>query len=161
MVIANLSYRFPSLRNMNLKLGPTYTESMYLQLFGTVGNLWSYRVDGKFLISKVIQSLPMTHRPFDGRFPSKITPKQNSPSNQPNYFLSDIGVELRVRSFIWNDWDWDSFLRIAYGLQSTAGYGDVNADLRQSSVARDSASELSDEIEPPTLRIYAGLGTGW
>ena len=71
------------------------------------------------------------------------------------------GVELRVRSFIWNDWDWDSFLRVAYGLQPTAGYGDVNADMIQSSVARDSASELSDEVEAPTLRIYAGLGTGW
>ena len=61
----------------------------------------------------------------------------------------------------WNDWDWDGFLRFAYGLQPTAGYGDVNADLIQSSAARDAGSELSSEVEPPTLRVYAGIGTGW
>ena len=160
MLIGNASYRFPLARKLHYKLGPTYTDSIYLQVFGTIGNLWSYRVDGDshlegYSIVADDESTIRREQPFQD-YASK-----NSPVGQPNYWLSDVGVELRVRSFIWNDWDWDSFVRLAYGLQSTAGYGDVNADLISSSVARDSASELSDEVEPPTLRIYAGLGTGW
>jgi hypothetical protein len=31
----------------------------------------------------------------------------------------------------------------------------------QSSAARDASSELSDEVEPPTMRVYLGVGTGW
>jgi len=160
MVIANMSYRFPLARNMNRKIGPTYTESLYLQFFGTLGNLWSYRVDGDTHVEgySVVADDPSTIR---REIPFKDYAYKNSPSGNPNYLLADLGVELRVRSFIWNDWDWDSFVRVAYGLKATAGYGDVNADMIQSSVARDAASELSDEVEPPTLRIYAGLGTGW
>ena len=87
--------------------------------------------------------------------------RKNSPAGSPNYFLTDIGAELRSRAFIWNDWDWDGFIRLSYGLQATAGYGDVNFDLIQSSLARDAATELSAEIEPATLRVYLGFGTGW
>ena len=86
---------------------------------------------------------------------------KNSPGGSENYWLSDVGAEIRIRSYIFNDWDWDSFMRVSYGLQSTAGYGDVNADLVQSSVARDAVSELSSEIEEPTMRVYLGIGTGW
>ena len=68
---------------------------------------------------------------------------------------------MRSHAFIWNDWGWDSFLRVAYGLQAVAGYGDVDADLIQSSQARDAATELSSEVEEPTIRVYLGLGTGW
>ncbi|MBT3223338.1 MAG: hypothetical protein HN348_30050, partial [Proteobacteria bacterium] len=46
MLIANGSYRFPLLRDLNWKTGPIYTEAFYLQFVGTVGNLWSYRVEG-------------------------------------------------------------------------------------------------------------------
>ncbi|MDP6931797.1 MAG: hypothetical protein QGG40_02730, partial [Myxococcota bacterium] len=160
MLIANGTYRFPLARNLNWRVGPTYTESLYLQLFGTVGNLWSYRVEGP---SHVEGYSVVAEDPDDIRreVPFEDYAYKNSPADHPNYWLTDVGAELRVRSFIWNDWDWDSFLRVAYGMQSTAGYGDVNADIIQSSVARDAASELSDEVEPPTLRIYAGLGTGW
>ena len=66
-----------------------------------------------------------------------------------------------MRQVIWNDWDWDSFVRVAYGMQPTGGYGDVNSDMIQSSVARDAASELSSEVEDSTIRLYLGLGTGW
>ena len=160
MLIGNLTYRFPLLRDLDWKIGPTYTDAMYLQVFGSVGNLWSYRVDGPSHVEgySVVADDPARVRreiPF-ADFASK-----NSPQGTNNYFLSDVGAELRIRSFIWNDWDWDSFLRVAYGLRPTAGYGDVNNDLIQSSVARDSTSELSDEVEPATIRIYAGIGTGW
>ena len=66
---------------------------------------------------------------------------------EKHYYLTDMGTEIRMRSFIWNDWDWDGFLRVSYGFQSTAGYGDVNADFIQSALARDAASELSAEFE--------------
>jgi hypothetical protein len=161
MLISNAAYRFPIARDLNWKSGPVYTESIYLQLFGSVGNLWSYRIEG----DSHLEGYSIVPDPGKGRVrrevPFRDYAAKNSPPGEPHYYLSDVGVELRVRSFIWNDWDWDSFVRVAYGLQSTAGYGDVNADYVQSSVARDSASELSDEIEPPTMRVYVGLGTGW
>jgi len=161
MLIANAGYRFPILRDLNWKNGPIYTESMYLQIFGSIGNLWSYRVEG----DTHIEGYSVVPDPGRGQVrrevPFQDYAAKNSPKGEPHYYLTDIGAELRVRSFIWNDWDWDSFLRVAYGLQSTAGYGDVNADYIQSSVARDQATELSSEVEPPTMRVYLGIGTGW
>ncbi|MFH1465593.1 MAG: hypothetical protein ABIO70_14495 [Pseudomonadota bacterium] len=160
MAMLNASYRFPLWRDINTKIGPIYTEAMYLQLFGTVGNLWSYRVDGPSHVEgwSVVADDPASIR---REVPGVDYAYKNSPADHPNYWLTDAGLELRVRAYIFNDWDWDSFLRVAYGFQPTAGYGDVNADLVQNSLARDAASELSDEIEPPTLRVYLGIGTGW
>jgi len=160
MLIANAAYRFPIAREMNLKIGPTYTEAMYLQFFGTAGNLWSYRVEGETHVEgfSIVPDDPGTVR---REVPFKDYSAKNSIPGRPNYMLTDAGVELRVRQFIWNDFDWDSFVRLSYGFQPTAGYGDVNSDLIQSSVARDAASELSAEYEKPTFRVYAGLGTGW
>ncbi len=160
MLMANLSYRFPLWRDINAKAGPIYTEAMYLQFFGTVGNLWSYRIPEN---SHIEGWSMVADDPDDIRreIPGKDYAYKNSTTDHPNYWLTDAGLELRVRAFIFNDWDWDSFLRVAYGFQPTAGYGDVNADLIQSSVARDAASELSDEVEPATLRVYLGIGTGW
>ena len=161
MLIANAAYRFPLTRNMNLKMGPIYTESMYLQFFGSMGNLWSYRVEG----DSHVEGYSVVPDSGKGRVRREVPfsdySSKNSPVDEPHYVLSDVGAELRIRSFIWNDFDWDSFVRVAYGLQRTAGYGDVNADLIQSSVARDAATELSGEIEEPTLRVYVGIGTGW
>ncbi len=160
MLIGNLTYRFPLARDLDWKIGPTYTDSLYLQVFGSMGNLWSHRVEGP---SHVEGFNVVADDPADvyREIPFRDYASKNSPAGERNYLLSDIGVELRVRSFIWNDWDWDSFFRVAYGLDATSGYGDVNNDLVQSSVARDASSELSDEVEPPTIRIYAGIGTGW
>ena len=160
MLIANAAYRFPVARDLDWKLGPAYTDSLYLQFFGSIGNLWSYRVEGESHIEgySVVPSYGGSVR---REVPFRDYASKNSPPGENHHLLGDVGAELRVRSFIWNDWDWDGFLRLSYGLQSTAGYGDVNADFVQSSVARDAASELSAELEPPTLRIYAGLGTGW
>lgn len=161
MLIANAAYRFPLSRNMNWKTGPVYTESMYLQLFGSMGNLWSYRVEG----DSHVEGYSVVPDAGSGRIrrevPFKDYASKNSPVGEPHYVLSDIGAELRIRSLIWNDFDWDSFIRVAYGFQRTAGYGDVNADMIQSSVARDAATELSGEVEPATLRVYLGIGTGW
>jgi hypothetical protein len=161
MLIANGAYRFPLIRDLNWKHGPVYTESMYLQIFGSVGNLWSYRVEGPSHVEGYSVVPDAGRGRVRREVPFKDYASKNSPQGAANYVLTDVGAELRVRSFIWNDWDWDSFLRVAYGLQSTAGYGDVNADLVQSSAARDASSELSDEVEPPTMRVYLGVGTGW
>jgi hypothetical protein len=161
MLIANAAYRFPINRDMNWRVGPVYTESMYLQFFGSMGNLWSYRVEG----DTHIEGYSVVPNSGEGRvrreIPFKDYSAKNSPLGEPHHVLTDVGAELRIRSFIWNDFDWDSFVRVAYGFQRTAGYGDVNADLVQSSVARDAATELSGEVEPATLRVYLGLGTGW
>ena len=160
MLIANAAYRFPLARDLNAKLGPFYLESLYLQVFGSVGNLWSYRVEGPTHVEGY-SVVPDADGSIRRELPFKDYAHKNSTPGAPNYVLSDVGIELRIRSFIWNDWDWDSFVRLAYGLRPTAGYGDVNADGISSSLARDSASELSSEIERPTLRVYVGIGTGW
>ena len=161
MLIANATYRFPLMRNMNLRAGPLYTESMYLQFFGTLGNLWSFRVEG----DRHIEGYSVVPDRGTGgvrrEVPFKDFASKNSPPGEPHYLLKDIGAELRIRSFIWNDFDWDSFVRVAYGFERVAGYGDVNADLIQSSLARDAATELSGEVEEPTVRVYIGIGTGW
>ncbi|MCA9567115.1 MAG: PD40 domain-containing protein [Myxococcales bacterium] len=160
LLIANGAYRFPLARDLNLKVGPTYTDAMYLQFFGSVGNLWSFRVDGP---SHPQGYYVVPDDPADVRreVPFRDYAYKNSVPGKENFLLSDVGMELRVRQFIWNDWDWDSFVRVAYGFRPTAGYGDVNADNIQQAVARDAASELSTEQERPTFHIYAGLGTGW
>ena len=160
MRIANAAYRFPLLRDLNWKVGPVYTEAAYLQVFGTVGNLWSYRVVGDSHVEGY-SVVPDEEGSIQREMPFRDYASKNSPSGEEHYWLTDVGVELRIRSFIWNDWDWDSFVRLAYGLQTTAGYGDVNADFVQSSVARDAATELSAEEEPSTLQVYEGIGTGW
>lgn len=161
MLIANASYRVPVLRDLDLKTGPVYTESVYLQAFGTAGNVWSYRVEGP----SHLEGYSVVPDDIGGSVRREIPfvdyAAKNSVAGRQNYVLTDVGLELRVRQMIWDDWDWDSFLKVAYGFQPTAGYGDVNADLIQSAVARDSKSELSTEFEPPTLRVYLGLGTGW
>ncbi|MFT7520182.1 MAG: hypothetical protein ACI9MC_002327, partial [Kiritimatiellia bacterium] len=160
MIIGNAAWRFPIARDLNFKAGPVYTDSIYMQFFGTAGNLWSYRVDGPSHTQggSVVPDSPGSAR---REVPFKDYASKNSPSGLENHLLVDVGAEVRVRAFIWNDWDWDGFVRASYGLQPTSGYGDVNGDMIQSSLARDAASELSAEIEPATLRIYVGLGTGW
>ncbi len=159
MLIANASYRFPLVRDLNFKTGPIYTDAIWMQVFGSAGNLWSYRADGSNTYtaggSIVDPDGPRREVPFVD-YASK-----NSLPDSPNYVLGDVGVEFRIRSFIWNDWDWDSFVRVAYGLSPTAGYGDVDADLIQGSIARDAATELSNEFEPSRFRFYIGIGTGW
>jgi Tol biopolymer transport system component len=160
MMIANASYRFPIARNLHLKTGPIYTSAVWMQVFGSIGNLWGYRVDGEAYTAggSVVATDPGNVR---REIPFVDYAAKNSTPNRPNYALSDVGLELRIRSFIWNDWDWDSFVRLAYGLRPTAGVGDVNADGIQSSIARDAVTELSSEFEPPRLRVYLGIGTGW
>ncbi|MEC7987388.1 MAG: hypothetical protein VX278_19625, partial [Myxococcota bacterium] len=160
MLIANTAYRFPLLRGIKKKVGPLYFDSLYMQVFGSVGNLWSYRVEGETHVEGY-SVVPSEGGSTRREIPFVDYSSKNSPASDPHYFLADVGAEFRARTFIWNDWDWDGFLRISYGLQPTAGYGDVNADFVQSALARDSASELSAEVEPPTVRVYLGLGTGW
>ena len=160
MLIANAAYRFPVWRDMNQKWGPIYMDSLYLQFFGSIGNLWSYRVEGETHVEGY-SVVPSDGGSVRREIPFVDYSSKNSTPFEKHYFLTDIGTELRMRSFMWNDWDWDGFLRVSYGLQSTAGYGDVNADFIQSSLARDAASELSAEYEEPTIRVYLGLGTGW
>ena len=119
MVIGAAAYRFPLARNLGLKMGPLYTEAVYLQVFGTVGNLWPYRLYGA-----------------DFRV------------------LSDVGAELRVQSFVWNDFDWNSFARVAYGAAAVAG----NPDVYGGRILGDGSG---NRIDPPGVHVYIGLGTGW
>ncbi len=160
MLIANASYRFPVARDLNFKLGPVYTEKVYLQFFGTGGNLWSYRVEGPSHLEGY-SVVPDADGQIVREVPFADYSAKNSIAGRKNRLLYDVGAEVRVKQFIFNDWDWDSFVKVAYGPVPTAGYGDVNADNIQNGSVRDAASELSSEFEPNTVHVYVGLGTGW
>ena len=141
LALARLAYRFPLLRDMNAALGPIYAESIYLQLFGSVGNLWGYRDDEGWR-----------------ELPFRDYASANSPAGQQNRWLSDAGFELRLRSFIWNDWDWDSFLRLAYGFQSAVAYELGEEQARRVLGVEAAGGEGNEE---PSWRVYLGIGTGW
>ena len=59
------------------------------------------------------------------------------------------------------DVDWDSFVRVAYGFQSIRGYYDPNGDDITDTNQQTQGDSLSNEREPPSVRVYIGLGTGW
>ena len=42
-LLASMAYRMPLYRDFDTKIGPFYFDSLYLQFFGTAGNIWSFR----------------------------------------------------------------------------------------------------------------------
>ncbi len=188
MLITSLAYRMPVYRDWDKKVGPIYFDSLYLQFFGTAGNLWSFRplpVEGE------IRPLTVTgarrELPFVGLFDDKKVSKLEDEysgidikgmghaygDDDPGLFekafpvaykngnriLTDVGAELRLRAYIYNYTPWFSFFRVAYGLQDTTGIGDHNGDR----IFRDLPpnDDPVGEIERKGFRYYLGIGTGW
>jgi len=159
-LLAGLAWRIPLAREIDRPLGPLHVDGLVLQLFGHAGNLWGYRPIGTTTVvnGSVVADDPAT---IQREVPFSDHASGLSPEAQPVNLLSDVGAELRLRSFIRNDWDWDSFLRVAWGMQDVSGTGDIDGDGLVYALPRAAFGLETREVEPSTVRIYLGLGTGW
>jgi outer membrane protein OmpA-like peptidoglycan-associated protein len=164
--ILNLQYGLPLVKNIDRKVGPLYLESLSMVVFGTVGNFWSYRVEGE-------QTMLFGDRVLadeNARKGGGLTPKGSGlvrewpgmkAEENGNYILADAGVELRLNANLLNRSPWRSFVRVAYGFMPTAGRGDVDGDGVYSNSRDATLSVASDEQEAAGFRFYLGIGTGW
>ncbi len=164
--IFNVQYGLPLIRNIDRKLGPVYFENLSMVLFGTVGNFWSYRVEGE-------QTILFGERVLsdeEARKGGGLTPRDSGlvrewpgmrAQENGQFILADAGIELRLNANLLNRSPWRSFVRVAYGFMPTAGRGDVDGDGIFTN-SRDATLNLaSDEREPAGFRFYLGIGTGW
>ena len=147
MLIASLAYRFPFPglgRNgeIDRTVGPVFVDKLYASIFTTSGNVWSYDpVTGD-------REVPFSDRASNG-----------------NRWLLDVGLELRLKSYVFNAFFWNSFFRVAYGFQDVYGVesgnvsSDVNGDLILEDIFPD--DPYRDEVEKAGVRFYFGIGTGW
>ncbi len=188
MLIGSVAYRMPLYRDWDKKVGPFYFDSVYLQFFGTAGNLWSFRPEptGSALVTGQTTG-NNRELPFVGLFDSgKSNDMEQKYAGVPiegiggtygkanpnvfekafpvaykngNRLLTDVGVEARIRAYAYNYSQWFSFARLAYGIQDTAGIGDQNGDR----IYRDlpPADDPVGEVEKAGFRFYLGIGTGW
>ncbi len=171
LAIINLAYRFPVVTKMNKKVGPMYFYDVYAQVMGTAGNIWSYRPPdepGSYYTNRYDDRIAYDPNDIVREVPFKDYSYKNSPQECTtdnlgcNYLLFDVGAEIRVGASLFNRGSWDSFLRVAYGFNDIRGSGgDIDGDGLID--ASDSAlgDSLSNEVEPGSLRVYVGVGTGW
>jgi len=164
--ILNLQYRMPLVRNIDRKLGPFYFESLSMVLFGTVGNFWSYRVEGEQTMlfgDRVLADEEA--RKGGGLTPANSGLKREWPGMRAeengNFVLADAGVELRLNANLLNRSAWRSFVRVAYGFMPTGGRGDVDGDGIFTNSRDATLNVASDEQEAAGFRFYLGIGTGW
>ncbi len=166
--LANIQYRFPIARQIDAKAGPLYMESIYLQIFGTVGNFWSYRVkDGaatadlygeRVLADEELRQGGGLDQPGSGiirEWPGMVASENGWP------VLADLGVEARFSMNLFNRASWYSSIRIAYGFMGVTGRGDVDGDDVYTNSSDPTLDNRSDEKEPAGFRFMIGIGSGW
>jgi hypothetical protein len=113
MLLVTTGYTLPLLRSIDRKLGFLYLDSIYASVFGEAGNAWDH---GEF--------------------------KNLSQGTDGTVLLYDVGAEIRMKAFLFNDFNnWNSILRVAYGLQDDASHGFSDSDL--------------------PVRIFIGVGTNF
>ncbi len=179
--LVNAAYRLPVRQNIDKKFGVMYLESVWLQIFGTAGNFWSYGIrEGAETYSYVYgdevaydPNDVVPEGPFSDRLDNCPTGRQlrndgecgralfPRASQNGNRMLFDIGVELRVQANIFNRSSWNSFIRVAYGFNEIGGIWDVDGDDIVTNVSDPNVGAISSEKEKPSIRLYVGLGTGW
>ncbi len=165
-LILNLQYQMPLIRQIDKKVGPVYLESLQLVVFGTVGNLWSYRVEGEqsFLFGDRVLT-DEANRKGGQNPPTEVGLKREWPGMRAEengqYVLADAGIELQLDANIFNRSRWRSFFRVSYGFMPVAGRGDVDGDDVYTNSADPTISSRSDEREPAGFRFYLGIGTGF
>ncbi len=141
-----LAYRVPVATGVAQTLGPIYLDSVYLQVGGTVGNVWGFRdEDGQA-------------RRED---PQSDVSSRNSPPTHPNRILSEAGIEVRVDASLFARYRWGSFLRIGYAFTPVTGVGDVDRDNVYPGLDGDLVPQPGGETYPAGLRISLGIGTGF
>ena len=166
-MVLNLQYRFPLARNIDKKIGPLYIASLYAQVFGTVGNFWSYKVKDDAQTTDLFGERVLADE--DGRrggvvgtpaglmreWPGMVASENGHP------VLADIGFELRLDSMLFNRSRWQTSIRVAYGLMGVKGRGDVDGDSIYTNSSDPTLDNTSDEVEPAGFRFLIGIGTGW
>ena len=165
--IIHMQYRFPLARQIDTKIGDLYLESAYMQVFGTVGNLWSYRL--KDPDNSIEYFGEKTVVDEEGRVGGRLANEEHLTREWPgmeaeengNFLLGDIGVEFRLSAMLFNRSRWNSSFAVAYGFNQVAGRGDVNNDGVLTNSADPSINTRSDEKEPGGFRFYIRIGTGW
>jgi len=167
VALMQLAYRFPIARQIDKKIGPIYFESLHMQFFGTVGNFWSYKVkDGEDTVQLFGENVVTDAQ---GRQGGKIKtggavqrewPGMESSENG-NYVLGDLGLELRLAANLFNRSQWLTSFSVAYGFNDTAGRGDQNNDGIFTNSSDPSIALRADEKEPAGFRFYINIGSGW
>lgn len=160
MAIANLAYRFPIVNNGEWRLGPFYFYKPMFQIMGTAGNLWSYRPPEESDVGSYYYNDYDERVAYDPSAIRREIPFVDKAYKNDNRMLYDAGVELHIPATMWN-FDWDSFVRVAYGFQTIRGYYDPNGDDITDTSEETQGDSLSNEREPGSVRVYIGLGTGW
>ncbi|MBN1334552.1 MAG: PD40 domain-containing protein [Deltaproteobacteria bacterium] len=159
MMILNAAYRFPIKQYIHKEIGPIFVDSVWLQIMGTAGNLWSFKPPSdpdKYWRNGYDERIA-----FDVDDIHREIPFVDEAYKNGNDMLYDAGVELRVNAGMFCGMYWGSFVRLAYGFSGIRGYGDVNGDDIFDTSENAFGDELSNEVQPAGLRAYIGLGTGW
>jgi outer membrane protein OmpA-like peptidoglycan-associated protein len=168
VAMLNLQYRFPLARQIDKKVGPIYFESVYMQVFTTIGNFWSYALDDSARTTNLFGERVLADeedrvgggldRPGTGikrEYPGMLA------SENGNYVLVDSGVEVRVAAMLFNRSQWHSFFRISQGWMPVSGRGDVDGDDVYTNSSDPTLNTQSDEREPAGFRFYLGIGSRW
>ncbi len=109
LIMARAAFHFPIASEIHKKIWATYIDSIFASVFFDAGNAWDF---GKI---------------------------RNRSDENGDIILYDTGLELRMKSFIFSDYNkFNGILQIAYGFQDSAGHG------------------FKDNDWP--IRIYAGIG---
>jgi len=167
LLLLGAAWRAPLWREAHLRAGPLYLASVWLQLFSTVGNAWGYdadfglRPDGTPELHSWASAIPPALRGRPRTEPGTIRrerPILDVARQNGNRLLVDAGAELRLDLTLFER-PWDSVVRVAWGFSTLSGRGDVNDD----GVLADHfpLDPFTDEVEPPSLRVTVGLGTGF
>lgn len=120
LLLFSTGYTFPIARTIDRKIGFFYFDSLYASVFGEVGNAWDF---GEF------KNLSQN-------------PTQDPSLGDGEVLLQDVGVEIRLKAFLFNDFNrWNSVFRVAYGFQDNAQNGFSNND--------------------SPVRFYIGIGTNF
>lgn len=159
MAVLYGGYRFPVARHIDKRWGPLYLQQMTAQVGGTTGNFWSFRAPteaGSFYTDAAGQHVAYNEDDVQREIPFVDKAQKNG-----NFLLYDLNAELRVKSMLFGENGWDSFVRLAWGFNEVGGIGDVNGDDIQDTSDNGVNDALSNETEMPGPRIYIGFGTGW
>jgi Tol biopolymer transport system component len=161
MMVFGMTYRFPLVRHIDKKIGPFYFVSVWAELFGTMGNLWGYT--GEYMRDKYGNIARDPEAYWDPAIkPGSARPEipfKDIASKNGNYLLYDIGFTLKLKAFIFGTTDWNSYFRVAYGLNDIIGSNEVNDDW--AFVDAYPADALYAESEPKSLHISIGIGTSF
>jgi outer membrane protein OmpA-like peptidoglycan-associated protein len=166
--ILNVLYRFPLARNIDVKVGPLYIESIHMQFFGTVGNFWSYALKEDAQTADLFGErvlVDVDDRTGGGLDRAGTGVYRETPlsvaSENGNAILADAGVELRFSMNLFNRAAWFSSIRIAYGFMGVTGRGDVDGDDIYTNASDPTLDNRSSEREPAGFRFMIGIGQGW